>query len=110
MIPGADPRTIRPTRSSRLTLNIPETDGVELIVLGTDLFLRADVRGLLPVFGQDASMVDQFVQQATAQGLDFIEAGVNGEFLKIEGIDQLTSQLGASPQDLSEQQRKLLDG
>jgi hypothetical protein len=96
--------------ASRLSLNIPETEGVELIVLGTDLFFRADVRGLLPVFGQDAAMVDQFVQQAKAQGLDFVEAGINGEFLKIEGIDQLTSQLGVSPGDLSEQQQKLLDG
>ena len=76
--------------SLRVSLAVPGSDGAEAIVLGQDLYARADVRGLATAFGQDTAAIDTFLQSEVVQQYPFIESGVNGEFLKIEGTEELT--------------------
>ncbi len=92
--------------SARIALEVPGTDGVEMLVIGTDLYLRADVMGLAAAFGQDTSGIDAFVQQSDAS---FLEAAVEGRFIRFEGADQLGRQLGADPGQLTQQQQRLLE-
>ncbi|MDQ3954961.1 MAG: hypothetical protein M3285_05360, partial [Actinomycetota bacterium] len=92
--------------SARVALEVPDTDGFELLVDGTDLYLRADVEGLASAVGEDTSQIDAFVQRS---GADFLQAAVDGEFLKFEGADQLAGQLGTDPGQISEQQQQLLE-
>lgn len=105
---GGDPAD----QSARVVLSIPGTDGVELMVVGTDLYLRADVRGIAELAGQDPAMIDQFLQTPQAQQAPFLEAAANGEFIKIEGADDLAAGAGAGgldPGALTEQQAKLIE-
>lgn len=92
--------------SARIAIEVPGTEGVEMLVDGTDLYLRADVQGLASALGQDTSQIDAFVQQS---GADFLQAAVDGEFLKFEGADALAGQLGANPGEMTEQQQQLLE-
>ena len=103
---GGDPAD----QSARVVLSIPGTDGVELMVVGTDLYLRADVRGIAELAGQDPAMIDQFLQTPQAQQAPFLEAAANGEFIKIEGADELAAGAGTGldPGALTEQQAKLI--
>jgi hypothetical protein len=99
-------RSDDPTESTgRIALVVPDTEGFEMIVDGTDLYLRADVQGLAAALGEDTSNIDDFVQRS---GADFLQAAVDGEFIKIEGADQLAGQIGANPGELTEQQQQLL--
>lgn len=99
-------------QSARVALSIPGTDGFELMVVGTDLYVRADVRGIAELAGQDPAMIDQFLQTPQAQQAPFLEAAANGEFIKIEGADELAAGAGAGgldPGALTEQQAKLVE-
>ena len=96
-------------QNARIALSVPGTDGVELLVDGTDLYIRADVRGIAELAGQDASQIDTFLESPQAQQAPFLEAAANGEFIKIEGADQLAAGVGADPGALTEQQAKLLE-
>ena len=96
-------------QSALVSLSIPDTDGFELLVDGTDLYIRADVRGIVELAGQDPAQIDAFLETPQAQQAPFIEAAANGEFIKIEGADQLAAQAGADPGALTEQQAKLLE-
>ena len=93
-------------QSGRVVLNVPDTEGVELVFLGTDVYLRADVRGLLEAFGQDPALVDQFLQSPSAQQATFLEPAANGEFIHIEGTEALTG--GAGTEQLTQQQEQVL--
>ena len=99
---GEDPAD----QAARLVLNVPNTEGVELIFLGTDLYLRSDVRGLLEAFGQDPALVDQFLQSPTAQQAAFLEPAVNGEFIQIQGTEALTG--GTGTEQIAAQQEQVL--
>ena len=96
-------------QNARIAFSVPDTDGVEIIVIGTDLYLRADVRGLVELAGQDPAQIDAFLQSPQAQQAPFLEAAANGEFIKIEGADQLGAAAGADPGALTEQQQKLFE-
>lgn len=96
-------------QNASIALSVPDTDGVEILVIGTDLYLRADVRGLVELAGQDPAQIDAFLQSPQAQQAPFLEAAANGEFIKIEGADQLGAAAGADPGALAEQQKKLFE-
>ncbi|MDQ4095165.1 MAG: hypothetical protein M3174_03035 [Actinomycetota bacterium] len=93
--------------SLRLALEVPDTEGLEVLLVGGDLYLRADVRTLAAAFGQDTAIIDQFLQSPTAQQAPFLESFVNGEFIHIEGTDELAGNAGATDQ-LAAQQQQLL--
>lgn len=95
-------------QSIRVSVGVPETEGAEVLVIGQDLYARADVRGLASAFGMDTAVIDQFLDSPTAQEFPFLESGVNGEFLKVEGTEELTGGATGTEQ-LRNQQDQVLD-
>ncbi len=94
---------------AQVTVNVAGNDAIEMRLLDQTLFLRADARGLAETFGQDPATLDALGQQAAAAGLDFVEPALNGEWLALEGLDQLAQQFGgAAPTPSAEQQEQLL--
>ena len=94
-------------QAARLFLDVPDTEGAEVVLLGTDVYLRADVRGLVEAAGQSSATVDQFLQSPEVQQAPFLESAANGEFLKIEGAAELTG--STATQDIAGQQAKVLE-
>lgn len=93
-------------QNARIAFNVEGTEGAEFLIIGTDVYLRGDVRGLAEAFGADTASIDQIAADAEAQGLDFVGPAIDGEFLRIEGADQLAGQVGADPQELTAQQEE----
>jgi hypothetical protein len=83
-------------------------NAVQIHVVGNTLYVRADVQALAELFGADTSQLDAFAQQAEAQGMNFIRPALDGEWIALEGLDQL-SQAAGTTQDISEQQQKVMD-
>jgi hypothetical protein len=96
-------------QNARFAVEVPGTDGVEVLVIGTDFYIRADVRGIVELAGEDPSQIDAFLESPQAQQAPFLEAAANGEFIKIEVADQLGAAAGANPGAITEQQQKLLE-
>lgn len=96
----------------QFALNVPGTDGFEIRAIGQNVYVRADVQGLTEAFGVPQEKVDQAVQEGMAKGFDFLQAGVEGQWLSFEGAKQLAQQLaaaaGASPAD-SDTTKKVAD-
>lgn len=85
-------------------------DAVELRVVGTTLYARADVEGIMETFGEDPAQLQGIARQAAAQGFDFVGPALEGEWLSIEGIDQLAQTLtGAAPATPSAEQQRLIE-
>jgi hypothetical protein len=97
-------------QSGRIAVSVPGTEGFEMLILGTDVYLRADVRGFASVGGVDPARIDEFLQSPQAQQAPFLQSAADGEFIRIEGADQLAGAtgLGGGGQQLTEQQEELL--
>ncbi|HEX2050321.1 MAG TPA: hypothetical protein VHJ34_06755 [Actinomycetota bacterium] len=92
---------------AEITADVAGVDNaVELRVVGSTLYARAEVEALADTFGADTSQLDAVAQQASAQGMDFVEPALQGEWIGLEGLDQLSQAAGVS-QELTAQQRKL---
>lgn len=72
-------------------------DAVELRVVEQSLYARFEVRDLVEEFGGNAAEIDATVQQATAQGFDFAQPLVDGEWIGVENIDQIAEQITGQP-------------
>ena len=81
---------------AEMSVNIAGSeDAVEMKVLGTDLYLRADVQGLMEMFGADPAQLGALEQQVAGQpGFEFVEPAIAGEWIVIKGLDQLQEQFG----------------
>ena len=95
--------------NGRVTVEVPGTDGFEVLIIGTDLYVRADVRGIAEIAGQDPAQIDAFLESPQAAQAPFLEAAANGEYIKIEGADQLGAAAGANPGAITEQQKQVLE-
>lgn len=85
-------------------------DAAEFRFVDKAIYLRADVGELVEKFGGDTAQIDAFAQQASAQGFDFAQALVDGEWVGVEGLDQLAEQFGLpQPSADPEQASKLAD-
>jgi hypothetical protein len=82
-------------------------DAVQINVVGTMLYARADIRTMVELFGADVAELDQFEQQATRRGFDFVGPAIDGEWLSLD-LDQLQQAAGTS-QELADQQQLILD-
>lgn len=71
-------------------------DAVELKAVGESIYVRADVRELVETFGGSTAEIDTAVQQASAAGLDFVEPLVEGEWVGVEGLNDLAEQFGVT--------------
>lgn len=78
----------------QLVVNVDGEDSAELRFVDQSIYLRAAVADLVEQFGGDPSQVNAFAQQASAQGFDFAQALVDGEWVGVEGIDELAEQFG----------------
>lgn len=92
-----------------MVANVAGSDDVEIRYVDQTLYLRVDLDSLLNLAGADAkasaqAQIQALVQQAKAQGLDFVEPAVNGEWLAFTGLGAILDQLGAnaSPTDQQE--------
>lgn len=94
-------------RNGRIALEVPGTEGGEVVFAAGDLFLRADVRGLADALGQDMTMIDLFLESAAADEVPFLETVLDGGFIRIEGTQELPGNAGATDQ-LAQQQEQLL--
>jgi hypothetical protein len=72
------------------------TDGIEIVVVGSDLYVRVDAQGLLETFGQDEAALRTAIAQAEAQGLTFVRPLAEGEFVKFTGAGDLASGAGGA--------------
>ncbi len=80
---------------AEFTFNIDgNEDAVQMRLVRESLYARVEVRDLVEAFGGDAAEVETAVQQATAAGLEFAQPLADGEWIGVEGIDQLTQQFG----------------
>lgn len=98
-----------PTKSaSRVVINVAGNNDLEVRMVDQTLYLRAQVHRLLQTFGQDASKVDQLVQQLeAAPGFEFVRPFANGDWVAIRGFEQLLGQAGT--QTPSAAQQKVID-
>ena len=95
-------------QSARVTVSVPGTEGAELLVVGQDFYVRADVRGLATAFGQDTAPIDAFLEGEAAAQYPFIESAVNGEFIHIEGAEQFTGGTTGT-EELTAQQERVIN-
>jgi hypothetical protein len=98
-----------------LAANIAGSTDVEFRLVDEVIYLRVDLDSLLDLAGPEAKaqaqpQIDAAVQQAAAQGLNWVEAGAAGEWLAFTGATQLLEQFGgglaASP---SAEQQAIVD-
>jgi hypothetical protein len=92
-----------------LAATIAGSNDVEVRYVDGDLYLRVDLDSLLDLAGPGTkatvqSQIDAAVQAASAQGLDFVEPAVNGEWIAFTGIGALLEQFGANATPDAEQQ------
>lgn len=69
-------------------------DAATLRVVGSAFYARVEVPELVDAFGGDMAEIDAAVEQASAAGFDFARAAVDGEWVGVEGIDELAEQFG----------------
>jgi hypothetical protein len=91
-------------QAARVAVNVEGTDGAEIVVAGTDLYVRADVAGLAETFGADQADLREAITKAQSQA-DFIGPLANGDFVKFEGVGDLAGQFGAPAGDSSQQEQ-----
>jgi hypothetical protein len=84
--------------NSQVLLNVAGSEVLELRVVENNLYLRVDAPALLETLGEDPAQLDALVQQTQGQpGFEFVEPAVNGEWLVLENISQMSQQMGANP-------------
>ena len=90
-----------------VVFNIAGEDAVEMRILGSIVYLRADVPYLLDTFGGDEADLGKAREAADRPGLEFITPALEGEWLALRGLEELQKAGGASPRLLADQQQKL---
>jgi hypothetical protein len=95
--------------TSLIKVNVAGSDSIEMRVVNDSLYLRADVKGLLQMFGQDTSSVDKFVKEAQAMGLDWAQKMIDGDWIVIKGLSQMSQGLGGGQTPQVDQQKIISD-
>jgi hypothetical protein len=93
-------------------INIAGNTDIEFRYIDQILYFRFDVDSLLDLAGPDAKaeatqQINAAVQQAKAQGLDFVESAVKGDWIALTGLDALLAQLGMNATPSAEQQQAI---
>jgi hypothetical protein len=97
-----------------MAVTIAGSTDVEFRLVDEVVYLRIDVDSLLDLAGPDAKAAAQaqvaaLVQQASASGLDWVEAGASGEWLAFSGVTQLLEQFGGMAASPSAEQQAIVD-
>lgn len=67
-------------------------ESIEVRAIGQEVYVRADVRGLLDRFdttGTAAAELESGLEQMQASGLDFVGPAVEGEWIHLSGVQQV---------------------
>jgi hypothetical protein len=97
---------------AEIAVNIAGNEtAVEMKMVDSTLYARADVAGIMETFGQDPSRLDDFEQQAAGQpGFDFVGPALDGEWIAFKGFDQAMQQFGgAQSTEPTEAQKRALE-
>jgi hypothetical protein len=113
-ISGSEPTDDPLDAEFAMAANIAGSTDVEIRFVDGTLYLRVDIDSLLDLAGPEAKaqagpQIDAFVQQAAAQGLDWVEAGANGEWLAFTGFRDLLEQFGGLAASPSADQQAIVD-
>ncbi|MQA99633.1 MAG: hypothetical protein GEU78_04980 [Actinobacteria bacterium] len=82
-------------------------DALEMKFIGTTMYLRGAVRDIMELFGGNPDDADRFVADGETAGIDWARPAVEGEWLKIEGLDELGKQfVGAADMDRTAAQQQ----
>lgn len=93
-----------------MVVNVAGEGDVEVKAVDKVFYFRADVESLVETFGGDTSEIETGVQQAEAQGLDFIRPAAEGEWVSIAGLGESVQQMtGQTPPAVPEQQQLIRD-
>lgn len=83
-----------PVKTGAVVFAVAGDDLVELRAFEQDVYLRADVRTLLTVAGQDPAMVDGFAAMLSGAGLP--PDALEGRWLKLAGATALAEQMAGT--------------
>jgi hypothetical protein len=83
-------------RRAHLALDVGRDRAVELRSLNDRLFVRADVRSLLRMFGADPEVAGWLAQLGRLPGFGFVGPAVDGQWLAFDGADTLAGHLSRS--------------
>lgn len=96
--------------SFEMVVNVAGEDDFEMKTIDKVLYFRADVEGLVETFGGDPSDISASVEQAEAQGLDFVRPAAEGEWLSIRGLEEAVQKMsGGTPPPAPDQQQLIKD-
>lgn len=82
-----------------MSLSLGDLDAVDLRARDEELYLRADVDGLLDLFdasGEGRQALEAAVSQAETFGVDFLDEAVTGTWLHLTGMRELGSMVSAA--------------
>lgn len=84
-------------------------DLVEIKAVGTTFYVRADVEALVERFGGDPRELDQQIDAAQQAGEQyaFLEPAIRGEWIEVQGGEELQKQLGAGQSPDEELQKQI---
>lgn len=86
-----------PVTTGAVAFAVAGDDLVELRAFEQDVYLRADVRRLLTVAGQNPAMVDGFAAMLSGAGLP--PDALEGRWLKLAGATALAEQMAGAPSE-----------
>ena len=97
--------------SSQVVLNLAGNDALEIRFVAGDLYVRADVAGILETFGQDPAQLDALTSQVEGrQGFEWVGPAVAGEWIVIRDALALMQQFGGGAAALNgDQQKQVVD-
>lgn len=93
-----------------MVATIAGEEDLEIKVVDQVAYFRADAEGLTETFGGDPAELRMMAQQAQAQGLEFVEPALNGEWIAVTGAEQLSQQFGGATdaEEIATSQEKLI--
>lgn len=94
---GTQGETLEDSASS-VVVNVAGTDAIELRQVELAAYFRVDVDTLLEAFEQDPAELQQVAASVQGQpGFEWVQPALQGEWLVVKDLDELTQQMGANP-------------
>ena len=91
-----------------ILVNIGGEDAIELRLLDYVLYLRAELPYIVETFGQDPAGLEKTKKETSGKpGFEFVAPLIDGEWIALQGLEEMQKAGGASPQQLTAQQQKL---
>jgi hypothetical protein len=88
-----------------------QENALEIKTIGTTLYARADVSGLIDTFGGEQANLEALARQAATQpGFEFIGTLLDGDWIAVTGAAKFAEQLtGQSVEEQTEQQQAMAE-